>query len=218
MAAITSAVVGGIGAATSIYQIAQGAKDKRESKEALANYERQELNNVYKDSQLSTVGSDLMKERSDLGMASMTDMARTGGTRGIMGALPRIQSQLNSTNREARKYLDDQDMKRQYSIANDELRIQQVNEARQNSEISGLGQQMNVGNQTMWNGINGLGNSVASGISNFPEGSPMSKQSDSANYFPGMNFTENVTDSYSDVMKMQNQERQRQSFFPKINF
>jgi hypothetical protein len=211
MAAGTMAV---LGTGASIYQIAQGAKDANESEEALAGYERQELNNVYKDIQISTVGSDLMKEQSDLGMASMTDMARTGGVRGIMGALPRIQAESNHNSREARKYLDDQDIQRKYAAAGDERRIQGMTEQRENSEISGLGQQLEVGRQTMWNGISGLGNSITSGITNSDFGGLTPQVSEVSRM-----ATNGVsTSSYDDMLKKQQDEMQRNAFVPNQNF
>lgn len=213
MAAATTAITAGIGAATSIFQIAQGAKNKREAKEALANYERQELENVYEDLQISTVGSDLLKDRGAATTAALVDLARTGGSRGVMSSLPKIQAESNNINNEAMKYLDDQVNRRNYAIAGDNQRIQGMIEQRQNSEIAGLGQQLNVGNQTMWNGMNGLGNSLIYGANNIDSTgeSAVERGQVSSVVSPGLN-------AYSNTLLTQNNNQIRSNYLPTSSF
>jgi hypothetical protein len=215
---MAAGTVAAIGAGMSIYQMAQGAKDENDASNALSNYERQELNNVYKDVQISTIGSDQLKEQADSTTAGMIDMARTGGVRGIMGALPRIQANSNAINQESRKYLDDQNIQRSYAIAGDEKRIQGMTEQRQNAEISGLGQQMEVGRQTMWNGINGLGNSLIYGANNIDfkgDGGQNREQIDPISNT--MKASGVSLDSYSEVLKTQQEQLQQSAYLPKFN-
>lgn len=152
MAAITSTVLGlGAGAIS----IAQANKQKNEARKALNSYERQELDNPMKDIPLSTVGSDLMREETGRTAATLTDSASRFGIRG-MSVIPAIQANINSANQEGRSYLDQQDTRRQYAIAQGEQNVQNMQETREREDLAGIGQLMNVGNQNMQQGI-GLG-------------------------------------------------------------
>lgn len=151
-----------VGAAASIYQGVSGAVQARKARKALNEFDRQELDNVYENVRISRVGSDLIKDQNALVAGNAIEAARSGGIRGIMSTLPKIQANTNSANREARKYLDDQVIRREYAEANDNIRIQQMQEQRDNADLAGLGQQLQTGQQNMWSGIRGLAN-VASG-------------------------------------------------------
>lgn len=151
------AVISGtiLAAGTAAYSIAQAEKQKREARKALNSYERQELDNPYKELPLSTVGSDLMREETGRTAATLTDAASRFGIRG-MSAIPAIQSNINSANQEGRNYLDQQDIRRQYAIAQGEQNVQGLQETREREDLAGIGNLMNVGNQNMQQGI-GMG-------------------------------------------------------------
>lgn len=151
MAATTSAV---IGAGTAAYSIAQAEKQKREARRELQSYERQELDNVFKDMPISTIGSDLMLEQGARTEANLVDTARRFGTRGIFSAIPAIQAGSQQVGREARNYLDQQDQMRNRMIAQDRAQIRGMQENREFQDLAGIGNLMNVGNQNMQSGIN----------------------------------------------------------------
>ncbi len=160
MAAVTSAIVGGAGLLMSGYQMYQGQKDKKEAERALRNYERQDLVNPYENMQISTVGSDIMREETGRNVATMVDASRNAGIRGIYGNIPKIVSYSNAMNNETRAYLDDQVQRRNYAIAGDETAIREINEMRDNANLAGIGNRMEVGRQDMWSGIRGMGASA----------------------------------------------------------
>lgn len=157
-AAITSAA---IGVAAAGYQIHQGEQQKKKAKRALDSYERQELDNAFKDVEISTFGSDLLREENARTSAGLVDAAQQGGSRSIIGAIPKIVAGTNSINQEAAKLIDDQFINREYAIASDNARIEGITENRDVSNIAGLSSQYNAGRQDSWNGVMGLASSAA---------------------------------------------------------
>jgi hypothetical protein len=172
MAAATVAGLGGL--ALSGYQAYQGAQDKKRAQRDLSNYNRQDLVNPYVNMQVSTVGSDLMKEESARTSANLVDAARNGGMRGVYSALPQVISYDNTVNRQIQSSLDDQVQKRNYAIAGDETAIRDIVEQRDNANLAGIGQELEVGRQDMWSGLRGIGASAMyaanNGVFSTPEG------------------------------------------------
>lgn len=159
MAAITAMALAGAG--LSAYQAYQGAKDKKEGQKALQDYKRQDLaeSNPYGAIPISTVGSDAMREESQRTTANVTDALRNMGTRGA-AYLPGVIATNNKVNQDSRNYLDDQILKKNYAIAGDKTDTRRMIEERENSDLAGIGNQIQVGRQDMWSGIRGLGNSA----------------------------------------------------------
>lgn len=153
-AAVTTAA---LSAATAGYQIFQGAKQKRAGQNALNNYERQELENAFEDIPISTLGSDIILEGNNQATANSIDALQNAGSRAIIGGAGRVVNSNNIANQEARAYLDNQIIKRAYETANDDVRIRDTREVRDNSNINALSSQVQAGNQDIFNGIRGLG-------------------------------------------------------------
>lgn len=152
MAAVTSTVLSGLAAG---YQIYSGAKDKKNAENALNNFERQDLSNPYENIQLSTIGTDAMREESGRTAANLVENSR-GDMRSIMGNIPRIVALNNEMNKGVQVELDNQNQRRDYAIAGDETNIRGIQEGRDNADLSGIGTQLNVGRQDMWSGIKGV--------------------------------------------------------------
>lgn len=163
MAAVTSAVLGtGMG----LYQAFSGNKQKNEANRALSEYERQELDNAYKDIQISTMGSDLLREENARTSAGLIDAMQQGGSRAIIGGVPKVVGATNQINQQAAKMLDDQMMNRDYAIAGDNARIEGITENRDNANINALSSQAQAGQQDMWSGIMGTASGLAYGAKN----------------------------------------------------
>lgn len=159
MAAATATAI--LGGGLAAYQAIDGASQKRKAQNALQRYQRQDLDasNPYENIPISTVGSDIMTEQSQMNNANAVDALRNGGARGI-AMIPQVVANSNRQNQEIRSYLDDQVTKRNYAIAGDKTAIRGMKEERENADLAGLGQQMQVGRQDMWNGFRGLGNTA----------------------------------------------------------
>lgn len=137
------------------YSIYSGMQQKKEAKEKLDNLKVPELNNAFEDIQISTVGSELMREESQRTNATLVDAVRSGGTRSVMSSIPKIVALNNNQNKKARKYIDDQVIDRDYGIAGESRQIRRLEENRYLGDVHGLGNLYNVGSQNEWNGMRG---------------------------------------------------------------
>lgn len=153
-----TAVIGGLGAGLGALQTFQGIKNKRAAQSDLANFNRQELRNAYEDIQVSTIGADLMRGRTDRMLANLSD-ASSGDLRSVMSNIPRIVQAGNSANREIQADLDEQQGRREYAIAGDEVALRDMQERRDDMDLQGIGNRLNVGRQDAWNGMNAIASS-----------------------------------------------------------
>lgn len=161
MAAVTSAIVGAAGLGMSAFQAIDGANRSRKAQRELNNYERQELDNAFENVQISTMGSDLLREEGARTTANLVDATQMGGARTIIGGIPRVVGASNEINREAAKMLDDQVQRREYAIAQDNARIEGITENRDMANISALSSQVEAGRQDMWSGFGSALSSAA---------------------------------------------------------
>lgn len=162
MAAATGALItGGIGLGLGAYQAIAGNKMRRSAQRELNSYERQALDNVYEDIGINTAGSDLILENGQQGAATMVDAAQQGGSRSIIGAIPRVGSYLTETGQQAARNLDSQYINRDYAIAGDNATIRGINENRDNQTIAALSSEVNAGRQDMFGGLMGIGSSIS---------------------------------------------------------
>lgn len=150
MGVATITAVAGLG--LSAYQTVSSAKQQKEAKEDLEEYNRQNLDNAFENIAVSTVGSDILKEEAQRTSAMAVDALQGSDTR-AMGSLPGVVAENNRANRETRKYLDDQIINRDYAVANDKSNIRQMMEYRESADLAGIGNSINVARQDFWNGL-----------------------------------------------------------------
>lgn len=169
--ATSAAIIGGLGLAKGAFDTISASKRQKQHQAELDAYQRQELTNTYKDMQISTIGSDAMREESSRNIATAMNSIGNAGTRAIIGATPKLVAEQNNVNRNIQKDLDDQVQKRNYLIANDDVRIQQMQEAREVNDLAGLGnaidtarQDANTGINTMFNGIGSVASTMTGTI------------------------------------------------------
>ena len=117
MAAATSIAMAGVGVLGSGYQMIKGAKDARDAKNALDNYQRQELRNVAQDLQVSTLGSDLQREEQARLAASQVGALQGSGVRGVIGGLGRVEAGNQMMNAQIAADLDQQQRQIDMSLA-----------------------------------------------------------------------------------------------------
>jgi hypothetical protein len=168
MAVATSmAIIGGLGLAKGVFDTIKAGKEKKQHQAELDNYQRQELTNKYKDMQISTIGSDMMREDSSRNMATSMNSIGNAGTRAIIGATPKLVAEQNNVDRNIQKGLDDQLMRKNYAIAQDDAQIRGMQEQREYNDLAGIGnaidtarQDQNMGMNTALNGAMAIGASV----------------------------------------------------------
>ena len=156
-----AALVGGAGALMSGYQAITGAKEKRRAQRELNNYERQELDNAFAEMPISMEGIDYMSDANAGTTAALVDAARNGGTRGVIGAVPKIVGASNAMNANIARYLDEQYNRRNQLIAGDNVRIQGMMENRDTANINAISSKIQAGKQNFWDGLMGFGSSLA---------------------------------------------------------
>jgi len=177
MAAIT---VSALSVGLSGYMAYQGAQEKKKASKELNEYERQTLDNAFKDIPLSTIGSDAIREENRITSSDLVDSSRQAGIRGVFGGIPKIQSFTNTSNQEALSYLDGQDIKRNYAIAGDNVNTRNMRENRDIANIAALSSREQAGKEDMWNGLTGVAKAVPGMMKAIPQ------DSDWGDYFAKM--------------------------------
>lgn len=160
MAAITSAAVAVAGGA---YQAISSAKQARDAKDALENLKIPEAKNIAEGLQVSTLGADLQREELGRQYATGVDALRSGGIRGVIGGLGTLNAQQNLANKQIGADLDMQQRQIDQIRAQDEQRIQGIQEQRYQNDVAALSSQFSAGQQGMMQGISGVAQGVASG-------------------------------------------------------
>lgn len=176
---IATAAQGAIGLAGGAAKFFEGRKMQRQAQQLIDNFEWQDLENAYTNKQVSTLGSDLMREENARAMATATGTLREGGSRALIGGLGKVVSQSNTTNREIAANLDEQQKALDLAAAADDVRIRSMVEERQANELAGYGEMLqqgrsmkNAGFSEGLNAIGGLGVGLAgsfSGLSSVPQ-------------------------------------------------
>lgn len=162
MAAATTIIAGSalaIGAATAV----KGGIDAGKTKKELNNYKRQDLKNYSEDMQISTVGSDLMREESARTTNSLINTVSRGGSRAINENLGKIVSYNNKASQQAAMDIDRQYQDRNRMVAMENSRIQDMYERREEGDLAGLGQKLQADRQTMWNGVSAMQSAASFG-------------------------------------------------------
>ena len=166
MAAVTTAVAGGLALAGAATSVASGIKKSKEGKNlqrqgqnAIDAFQWQDIDGAIP---IATEGTELMMEENARSAASTVDALEASGSRGVLGGAGKVQAATNTQNRQARAYLDDQIIKKAYT------KLGMV-ENRQAAELDGYGQMMNVGmgmkyqgQADVYNGLMSAGENIMS--------------------------------------------------------
>lgn len=177
--AIATAAQGAIGLVGGAAKFFEGRKMQRQAQQLIDNFEWQDLENAYTNKQVSTLGSDLMREENSRAMATATGALREGGSRALIGGLGKVVSQSNTMNRQIAANLDEQQKALDLAAAADDVKIRSMVEQRQADELAGYGEMLqqgrsmkNAGFSEGLNAIGGLGVGLAgsfSGLSSVPQ-------------------------------------------------
>ena len=163
-AGAASAAGGILGAGVGIYNTIQGAKQARDAKRALENYQRQQLTNVAEGLQVSTLGSDLQREEQSRLASGQVGALREGGTRALIGGLGRVAQGNQMVNRQIAADLDAQQKAIDQMRAEDDVRIRNMQENREIGDINALSSQYTAGQQTQANGLSQAVQGISSGL------------------------------------------------------
>jgi hypothetical protein len=154
-------IAGGMSVTGGVHNMIQGAKQKRDARKALENYERQELKNVADGLQVSTIGADRRREEQARLAGTQIDALKGAGARGIIGGLGRVEAGNQNVNADIAANLDEQQNQIEQMKSQDDARIRQMQEQREQGDISALSSQYNTANESIQMGfgqaIGGLG-------------------------------------------------------------
>lgn len=138
-------ISGGLGAGMGIYNMIRGAKEQREARRAMENYERQKLTNVADGMQVSTLGSDLQRQEQARLAASQNQMLQDSGTRGIVGGLGKVEAGNQAVMQKTGADLDQQQKQIEMMQAEDNARIRSIQEEREKADLAALSSQFQSG-------------------------------------------------------------------------
>lgn len=147
----------GLSTGLGLYQTIEGAKEQNNARNAMENYQRQTLENVYKNAQVSTLGADLQREEQARLVSSQVNALQGAGTRALVGGLGRVETGNQMVNQKIGANLDEQQKAIDQMTAEDQARIRAMQEAREQGDINALSSQYQSGKQDM---NMGLGNIV----------------------------------------------------------
>ena len=150
-----SAIGGLIGGAK---KAKEGRRMQKKAQSFIDDFEWQDLQNPYDGIGVSTLGADLQREEMAKNMATSVHALQSGGIRGVMGGLGKLNSQAQYTNRQIGSDLDRQRQSLEMARANDEANQRAMVENRQAQELQGYGQMLNVGINTRYGGITDMVN------------------------------------------------------------
>jgi hypothetical protein len=165
--ATSAAIIGGISAAGGIAKSISGAKRAKAVKMAQARFRRQELSNVNEGRRISTRGAELANEQNARGLATSTEALRSGGVRGVVGGSQGLQEASNNNANQIGAGLDQQQVQLDREFAQDEVRIQGMQEQRDNAELGAMQAQANAAQQDIWSGVGdvaGAAGAMAGGL------------------------------------------------------
>ena len=150
------AITTAISAGTSLLQTSSANRKAKQAEEAINNYQRQELVNPNLGLQVSTLGADRQREDISRSISTMANQAAMGGSRAILGLAPNMIGQQMQQEQQIAANLDQQEAQRQAAVAQGQGMVMQMTEQRENADLAGLGNQLNVARQERANGINNL--------------------------------------------------------------
>ena len=145
-----------VSAGTSILQTSKANKQAKKTQQAIDNYQRQDIVNPNLGLQVSTLGADRQREDLSRSIATMANQAAMGGSRAILGIAPNLLNAQLQQGQQIAGNLDQQEAQRQAAVAQGEGMVTQMMEQRENADLAGLGNQLNVARQERANGINNL--------------------------------------------------------------
>lgn len=134
----------------------KGAKRAKDAQKALDNFKRQELKNVTEGMRVSTYGAELQTQEAQRRFATSVDALRSGGVRGLVGGLGQQEQLQQVQQQQIAADLDKQQVNIDQMAAQDEQRIQGMQEQRESSAIAGLGSEIAAGRAQQTQGFSSI--------------------------------------------------------------
>jgi len=147
------AIAAGVAAAAGAAKTAMGASQARRAKRELDKFKRQELTNIAEGMTVSTLGADLQTQEAQRRFATSVDALQSGGIRGVVGGLAQQEAQQQVLQRQIAADLDQQQRQIEMVRAQDEARIQGMQEQRESFDYQRILGERAAGRQMIGAGI-----------------------------------------------------------------
>lgn len=159
MIGVLAGIGAGLGALGSIKQMQDGARQMKQAREAIDNYNRQELANAWEGVGISRMGGDVRRAESARGLATAAQTAARFGPRGF-GMLTSGVRAHNLVGQQVAADWDAQRKQLDARAAQDRANIRAMQEAREAADLQGLGQQLAMGQERRDAGMAGLSSTM----------------------------------------------------------
>lgn len=151
-----------LGAAGGIAKGVMGAIQAGKANKAIRNYKRQDLVNVHEGRSVSTKAQEYAQEQLAMSASTAMQGIQASGVRGVVGATSKIVGNAVDSAQKIGAQIDVAQTQLDADIARDEANIRTMQEARENADLAGLGQQAAVGQQNLFSGIGDVAQGVSS--------------------------------------------------------
>lgn len=158
-----TAIALGVTAAVGAGQAIAGAAKAKRAKKALSNFKRQELKQT-EGLRVSTLGAELQTEAALQRQASNVDALQSGGVRGLVGGLGRVEQAQGMQQRQISADLDRQQMMIEQMQFNEAQTLRNMQESRESMQIGALQAEKLQGQQMVSSGINQIGSAAMTGL------------------------------------------------------
>lgn len=139
-----------------------------EAMEAMDNLNFQDLENVYKNIEISTMAQDMQREETARGVSTAIDAASKTGARGVVGSMQDILDYQSKSIQSIAAQLEEKRTRRDELIAADEARIREMRERRTEMESMALSNLYATGYAEKMKGVEGLVKTGAAAASSVP--------------------------------------------------
>ncbi len=147
---------------TSIYTISEAEKSKKEAREGIENFKRQDLVNPFANIGISTEKEDRLLDAGLSSQATSVEALRRGGTRAVLSGLPRVSEANILLSNLITDSIAEKSERRDFAIARGEFRNQELQELREREALQGFGQMLQTARQDT---VTGVSNLVSGGLS-----------------------------------------------------
>lgn len=127
-----------IGFITGQNRQAQADKDIKAYQDKINNFQRQEMQNAYRNLTVPTKRLELMQEEQARTASTAINAAGMSGARGLASTVPQIMDYQTKAQNDISSFYEEQQSKIDQMIAQDDTNIRAMREQRDNQELQGL--------------------------------------------------------------------------------
>lgn len=150
------------------YQMREGRKMMDQAMDAMDELDYQNLENVYKNIDISTAAQDMQREETARTTATAVDAASKTGARGVVGSMQDILDFQTKSMESIAAQLEEKQQRRDELIAADEARIREIRESRTQMEAASLANLYATGYAERMKGLEGLTKTASAVASSIP--------------------------------------------------